>query len=203
MKAAPVIAMAFGLLSVMVSVEVWPLPMVAGENALATVGGASTVRVAVLLTGPAGVDSTESTPLVVLAYAPAIAEVTLIEIEQVPPTLAIAPPVSWMPASPPPALSAPAVIPSQELTVPPQVELSAGGLAVSRPAGNRSSKLRPVIAAAVLLVRVKLSVAVPATGMVETEKALLMVGFGVKSMLALAVVPVPPLLEDTMPVVLV
>ena len=61
------IAVALGLVSSTVSVDVWPLPMVEGENALVTVGGANTDSVAVLLTGPTGVDSTESTPLVVLS----------------------------------------------------------------------------------------------------------------------------------------
>ena len=61
----------------------------------------------------------------------------------------------------------------------------------------------PVIAVVVLLVMVKLIVAVPLTGIVVTEKALLMVGLGVKVMVALAVPPVPPLLDDTTSVVLV
>ena len=59
-----------------------------------------------------------------------------------------------------------------------------------------------VIAASVLLVIVKLSVAVSSTGIVETENALVIVGFGEKVIVALAVVPVPPLVEDTTSVVL-
>ena len=80
--------------------------------------------------------------------------------------------------------------------------VTAGGLAVTRPAGNRSSKVTPVMAAAVLLVMVNVSVAVPLSGIVATEKDLLIDGLGVKVMPADAVSPVPPLLEETTPVVL-
>lgn len=131
-------------------------------------------------------------------------DVTLILKVQVPPVDAMAPPVSLTPASPPVALNALADVPFHELSVPPHGEagLSAGGLAVTKPGGKRSSKVTPVIAAAVLLVIVNVSVAVPFRGMVATEKDLLMVGFGEKVIVAAAVPPLPPLLDETVLVIL-
>ena len=58
-------------------------------------------------------------------------------------------------------------------------------------------------AAAPLLVMESVIVAVPFWGMVGTENALVMVGLVLKVMVADAVPPVPPLVDDTVPVVFV
>ena len=107
-------SIALGLLSVMVNVDVCPLPILSGENALATVGPPSTVSVAVLLAGPAGGASLEFTPPLVLAYAPAVAEVTSMLKVQEPPALAMSPPVKRIPTSPPAVFRTPAVVPSHD-----------------------------------------------------------------------------------------
>src|ERR1700693_2005772 len=68
-------ALAFGLVSVIVRVEVPLMPMVAGAKALAIVGWPSTVSVA---DAPAAVPALVVVTLpVLLRYAPAMAEVTL------------------------------------------------------------------------------------------------------------------------------
>ena len=64
-NADPVRAEAFELLSVKVTVEVPPVGIDAGENALAMVGGAMTVKLAVLLAAPVVGVSLTTTPVVV------------------------------------------------------------------------------------------------------------------------------------------
>src|SRR6266852_5670148 len=67
--------LAAGFVMVKVTVVVWFKPMPAAPNALAMVGGATTVRVAVLLTVPVP-PSMEPTAVVALALLPAVVPVT-------------------------------------------------------------------------------------------------------------------------------
>jgi len=75
-KAAAVSAEAFELLKVKVAVEVPPGVIVPGANALAIVGGATTVRLAVLLTAPAVGVCVVVTPDVVFGCTPDVLLVT-------------------------------------------------------------------------------------------------------------------------------
>ena len=121
------------------------------------------------------------------------------------PFAAMPPPVSCMPGLPPEPDNAAAEVPFHALNVPPQgnAGLNAGGFAVTSPTGNKSSNVKAVSATPLLLVMTKLIVAVPLMGMVGAENDLVMVGLMVNVIVAAAVVPVPPLVEDTVPVVLV
>jgi hypothetical protein len=77
-------------------------------------------------------------------------------------------------------------------------------LSTVRPVGKVSLKPTPVSAAVVFgLVMVKVSEVVPFSGMVDGLNELLMVGGATTVIEALAVVPVPPSVELTAPVVLV
>lgn len=78
-KEAPVSGTLLGFTSVKVTVELCPTPawMVVGENALVMLGGAMTVRVAVLETGPAGRSAVETPVEVALLCTPALELVTV------------------------------------------------------------------------------------------------------------------------------
>ena len=76
-KAPPVRLPAFGLVSVSVTTLVPPGEIEVGLNALAIVGGATTVRLAVLLAAPATGVCVVATPDVVFGWTPAVLLVTL------------------------------------------------------------------------------------------------------------------------------
>src|SRR5258708_1335717 len=90
------------------------------------------------------------------------------------------------------------------VAVPPQVLVSPLGVATTRPAGRLSVKATPVsgIVLAAGLVIVKLSEVEPFSAMAAAPNDLVMVGGVATLMLAVAVLPVPPLVEVTLPVVL-
>ncbi len=104
-------------------------------------------------------------------------------------------------------------LPAVAVTVPPQVLLTLGVLAttsVALPAppltGSVSLKVTPLRSAVALvfgLLIVKVTVLVPFFGMLVGLNALLIVGGPTTVKFAEAVFPVPPLPEDTLPVVFV
>ena len=121
MKAAPLIAAAFALVSVMVSVDVPLVPITVGANAMLTAGCAITVNVA---EAPAAVPAFVVVTLPVeLLYAPALAEVTL--------TVTVHEP---KPGTVPPE-SARLAPPFAAVTAPPQVVAPLAAPVFARPAG--------------------------------------------------------------------
>src|SRR5215831_4831467 len=94
--------------------------------------------------------------------------------------------------------------PPTAVAVPPQVLLRFGVAATTSPAGRLSVKATPLKAIVVLgLLMLNVSEVVPFNGICDTPKALVIVGGLATVRLALAVLPVPPLVEVTLPVVLV
>jgi hypothetical protein len=93
--------------------------------------------------------------------------------------------------------------PETAVAVPPQVVVNPLGVATTNPAGKLSAKPTPVNAmefpAGLLIVNVKL--VEPFKGIVDAPKALTIVGGVATLILAVAVLPVPPLVEETDPVV--
>ena len=183
--------LAAGLVMVNVSELVAFSAMAEGAKALAIDGGASTFTLAVAV--PPVPPSVEVTLPVVFTCRPAAVPVTFTENVQ-DPLAAIDPPlrlivfVAWV-----------AVI-----VPPPQVPVSPFGVEITSPAGSVSLKATPVSAVVVLpLVMVKLRLVEPFRGMLAAPKALLMEGGPTTVKLAEAVFPVPPLPEDTLPVVFV
>jgi hypothetical protein len=87
---------------------------------------------------------------------------------------------------------------------PPQVVLRLLGVATTTPAGKLSVKATPVRDALVFgLVMLKVSEVAPFRGIVAAPKTLVMVGGLATVRFADPVLPVPPFVEDTDPVVLV
>ena len=94
--------------------------------------------------------------------------------------------------------------PATAVAVPPQVLFKALGVATTNPAGRLSVKAIPVSARLVLgFWMVNVSDVVPFSGMLAAPKAFVIVGGVATVRLAEAVLPVPPLVEVTLPVVLV
>jgi hypothetical protein len=94
--------------------------------------------------------------------------------------------------------------PATAVAVPPQVLLNALGVATTRPAGRLSVKAIPVSVTLVFgFWMVNVSDVVPFSGMVAAPNTLVMVGGEATVKLAVAVLPVPPLVELTAPLVLV
>jgi hypothetical protein len=187
----PLSADAFGLLIVKVS-EVEPLSgMLAAPNALLMVGGPTTVRLAVLLVAPAPV-SVELMAPVVLGLLPAVVPVTFTLIEHEPPDVRV------------PLLRLMLLLAAVAVTVPLQVSLSPLGVATTKPAGRVSLKLTPVRPNPALgLLRVKVKLVVPFSGMLAAPNALLIVGgLATVRVAVLLATPVPPLVEVIAPVVL-
>jgi hypothetical protein len=180
-----------GLLIVKVSVEVSPTLIGVGEKALLKFGGVPTVSVAVpVLPVPPLV---EVTLPVVLTFAPAVVAVTLTVTVQVP-LAAIVPPEKLTD-----------VLPAAGAKVgAPQPEVEALGVAATcNPAGNVSVKATPVRELPVFeLVMVKVSVLTPPTAIAFGENALAMLGGPMTVSVSVPVLPVPPLVEVTLPVVL-
>jgi hypothetical protein len=181
---------AFGLLKLMVSVEVPPTAMLVGEKLFVTTGGAATFNVAeACKLIPPSVELT----MTLFVFCPVVVALTLTLTAQEPPADAIAPPVKLM-----------LVAAATAVNVPPQVLVAIGAASTSRPAGKVSVKLRPEspfgLAAGLVMVIVK--VEMPPTCTPVGEKAFAMVG-GMKTLsVALAVPPIPPSVELTLPVVL-
>jgi len=162
--------------------------IVAGVKTLAMVGGASTVRMAVLLAAPVP-PSVEVTAPVVLLLAPGIVPVTSTEKVQVEP--AAGDTVRVPPDSVMVLLKAAAVI------VPlPQEPVMLGVAATTTPRGKLSVKATPLRALAVFgLATIKVSVLLEFNATLDGAKALLTVGGPTTVMLALEILPVPPLVE--------
>lgn len=158
-------------------------------KALLIVGGATTVRVAVLLTAPFPLCVEETTP-VVLGLAPAVVPVTFkLKVQLL--LVATAPPVNE-------------TLPELVAGVPPQVFTILGVAATTKPAGRASVNATPVRAAgfAAGFVMVKVKEVVPPIGIAEAPKPLLIVGGAATLRVAVLLArPVPPLVELTLPVV--
>src|SRR6266567_6683405 len=163
-----------------------------GTNDLVTVGGATTVKVAVLLVVPVP-PLVELTVPVVFDTVPAWVPVTFTTIVQVLPGVAMLPPDRLI-----------VVVFAVAVTVPPQVLLTPGVLATCSPPVNVSEKAIPFSAVvfAAGLVIVKVTVVVPFSGILAAPNALLIVGGATTVRLTvLLAAPVPPLVELTAPVV--
>jgi hypothetical protein len=182
---------ALGLVMVKVRVVVPFRLMLAAPNAFAMLGGPITVMLAVLLVAPGPLSFEEIGP-VVLFCTPAETPVTFkLMVHEA--LAARAPPVKLIEPDP-----AAAVI------VPLQVVAKPFGVATCKPAGNVSLKAMPVSASEVFgLLSVKVSEVFAPTRMLAAPKALVMVGGVATVRLAEAVLPVPPFVEVTFPVVLV
>jgi len=182
---------ALGLVIVKVSVVVPFRLMLAAPNAFAMLGGPITVMLAVLLVAPGPLSVDETGPVVLfctpaampctftltlqLAFAASVAPVRLIEPD-----------------------------PAAAVTVPVQVVTSPFGVATCKPAGSVSLKAMPVSARFELgLLSVKVTEVVEFSRMLAAPKALVMVGGAATDRFAEAVLPVPPLVEVTLPVVFV
>ena len=156
------------------------------------VGGLATVSVAVLLAAPVP-PLVELTAPVVLFFVPAVVPVTFTVSVQ----FVLIPTV-------PPASEITCVL-AAAVTDPPQPFTAPGVLATVSPDGSVSLKATPfsetVLAAG--LVMVKVTVVVPFNGMLAAPNALPIVGGATTASVAvLLVVPVPPFVELTAPVVL-
>ncbi len=133
----------------------------------------------------------EVTLPVVLFFTPVVVPVTSTEMLQEPPA-AIEPP-----------LKVSEVSPTAGANVPPQVLLEFGVAATCKPAGRASVKATPVSAVPAFgFVSVKVSVVVPFKATVAAPKDLVIEGGAITVVVSLAVFPVPPLVEVTLPVVL-
>lgn len=161
----------------------------AAPNALMITGGPVTVIEAFdVLPVPASVEVTWT----LLFLTPAVVPCTLTETVQ----LALAANV------PPERLILPD--PATAVVVPPQVLFKPLGVATTRPAGRLSVNATPVSARLVLgFWIVNVSEVVPFSGIAAAPNALVMVGGVATVRLAEAVLPVPPFVEVTFPVVFV
>jgi hypothetical protein len=192
-NATPVSTAVFaaGFVMVKVNVEFWFSWTVVGEKLFAMVSGATTIKVALLLVPPGPLSVALTTP-VVLTFVPALVPVTLTMMVQEP-----------LGANVPP-LRLTVVEEAAALSTPPQVLLALVGKATTKPAGRLSLNCRPVNVKLLFeLVMLNVSDVTPFNGMLATPKALVMEGPAATVKLALAVLPVPPLVELTVPVVLV
>src|SRR4051794_35134866 len=165
--------------------------MLAAPNAFAMLGGPITVMLAVLLVAPAPLSFDEIGP-VVLFCTPACTPVTFrLMVHE--PFAARVPPVRLM--EPDPAAA---------VVVPPQLLVNPFGVATTRPAGSVSLKATPVSGIdAFGFEMLKVSEVEPFSRMLAAPKAFVIVGGVATVKLAVAVLPVPPLVEVTFPVVLV
>jgi len=179
----------FGLLMVKLRL-VDPLSgMLAAPKTLLITGGATTVTLAFdVFPAPASVEVI----VTLLFFIPAVVPVTFTESVQ-DALAAIVPPERLMLPDPATAVG-----------VPPQVLVKAFGVATTRPAGRLSVNATPVRATFVFgLVMLKVSDVLPFSGMLAAPKDFKMVGGVATVRLAEAVLPVPPLVDVTLPVVLV
>jgi hypothetical protein len=162
-KPTPVSAVpAFGLVSVNDCVVVPFTTMLAAPNAVAIVGGATTVRLAEAV--PAGPVSADVTAPVVLFFVPALVPVTCTTTAQEPLAGSVAPVRLTLDE------------PATAVTAPPHVLLSPSGLATTRPAGNESLNPTAVSAPLFEFVSVTVSAVVSLSGRLATPNALPIVG---------------------------
>jgi hypothetical protein len=163
----------------------------AAPNAFSSVGGAMTVVVALeVFPVPAFVEVT----VTLLFFTPAAVPVTLTENVQALFAASVAPK----------RLTAPE--PDEDVIVPPPHNpVSPFGVATTKPAGKLSVKATPVSATVFTagLVIVKLKDVEPFSGMLDAPNDFAITGALATVRLAEAVLPVPPLVELTVPVVLV
>jgi len=164
--------------------------MLAAPNALMMTGGATTVMLAVeVLPGPPSVDVT----CTLLLFAPAVVPVTFtLKVQDV-----------LVASVAPDRLTAPE--PATAVIVPPpQLPVRPLGVATTKPAGRVSVNAIPVNGMVLIagFVMVKLKLVEPFNGMLAAPKDLVIVGGVATDRFAVAVLPVPPLVELTLPVVL-
>jgi len=168
--------------------------MLAAPNALLMVGGAITVMLALAaVPAPPSVEVT----VTLLFFTPAVVPVTFTENVQEDPAAGDAVSV------PPDRLMLP--LAATAVMVPlPQVPVMLGVAATTRPAGKLSVNATPLSATFVFgLLMLKVSVLLAFRATLVGLNALVMVGAEATVRLAVAVLPVPPLVEVTLPVVLV
>ena len=168
--------------------------MLAAPNALLRTGAPTTVMEALeVFPVPPSVEVTWT----LLFFTPAVVPVTLTENVQEEPAAGDAVSV------PPDKLTLP--LPATAVMVPlPQDPVSPLGVATTKPAGRLSVKATPLSATLVFgFAMVKLSEVEPFSGMLAAPKDLVIVGGVATVRFADAVLPVPPLVEVTLPVVLV
>src|SRR6266849_2505829 len=164
--------------------------MLAAPNALMITGGATTVTLAFeVLPVPPSVDVT----CTLLFFAPAVVPVTFTEKVQEELVAKVAPDRVTLPE---PAVAV--------MVPPPQLPVRPFGVATTRPAGSVSVNAIPVSEMVLIagFVMVKLKLVEPFNGIVAAPKDLVMVGGLATVTLADAVLPVPPFVEVTFPVVL-
>jgi hypothetical protein len=163
--------------------------MLAAPNALLIVGGANTVIEALaVLPVPPVVELT----VTLLFFGPAVVPCTFTDTVQ----------LAFAASVPPDKLTEPDA--PTAVAVPPQVLFKFDGEATTRPAGRLSVKAIPVSAIPLFgLLMLKVSEVVPFKGTVAAPNALLMLGGLATVRFAVAVLPVPPLVDDTAPEVLV
>jgi hypothetical protein len=164
--------------------------MLAAPNALMMIGGPTTVRGAVLLVVPVP-PSVELIGPVVLFFTPGVVPWTVSEMVQDP----------LVATDPPDRLAEDA--PGVAVAVPPQLLFRLDGFATTTPAGKLSVKAIPFsVTFEFGFVMVKVRLVVPFKGTCATPNALEIVGGLATVRVAEAVLPVPPFVELTAPVVL-
>jgi hypothetical protein len=182
---------AFGLVMVKLSVVVAFRLMLAAPNAFAMLGGPITVILAVLLVAPAPLSVDDMGPVVLFCTPAAMPFTFKLMVQE-----AFAASVALVRLIEPDAAAA--------VTVPLQVVANPLGVAIWSPAGNVSLKATPVSPIVVFgLFSVKVSDVFAFSRMLAAPKALVIVGGVATVKLAEAVLPVPPLVELTLPVVFV
>jgi hypothetical protein len=182
---------AFGFVMVNVSVVCAFRLMLAAPNALLMLGGPITVMLAVLLVAPGPLSFDEIGP-VVLFWTPACTPVTFRLIVHEP----------FAASVPPARLIEPE--PAAAVAVPPQLLVSPLGVATCRPAGRVSVNATPVSARFVFgLLMLKVNDVLAFSRMLAAPKVFVIVGGVPTVRFALAVLPVPPFVEVTLPVVFV
>jgi hypothetical protein len=183
-------AVVLGFVTVKVSEVVPPSGMVAAPNAFASVGEAVTVRVALeVLPAPLSLEDT----VTLLFFTPPVVAVTLTLKVQEAEAARVAPDRLTVPEP-----AAAVMVP------PPHVPVRALGAETTRPAGNESVKATPVNERLVFgLLMVKLRVLFPFTATATGLNVFVICGAWATLKFAEAVLPVPPLVDVTLPVVLV
>src|SRR5579862_6566591 len=162
--------------------------MLAAPNTLLNIGAEVTVILALdVLPVPPSVELT----VTLLFLTPGVVPVTLTETAHEP-LAAMVPPDRL-------TLEDPAVA----VAVPPQVLLRLGVPATTSPSGRLSVNATPLAGDVFGLEIAKLKVVVPLSGMLAAPNAFVMLGGLATVRFALAVFPVPPLVEVTAPVVFV
>src|SRR5437899_580006 len=188
--------LAAGFVIVKVSDVVAFIAIVDGLNALTIDGGATTVRLAVLLAAPVP-PSVDVTAFVVLLFVPAVVPVTSTENVHDDPAAGDAvsvPPERLIEVPPAFAVMVPA----------PHEPVMFGVAATTTPAGRPSVNATPLNATFVFgFVILNVSVLFVLSGILVGLKLFVMLGGAATVRFALAVLPVPPFVDVTAPVVFV